>query len=216
MSEQKTDMTEPELEFYGNLADVLMALSDVAAGDYSVRVTTEHPDDHPFGALVSGMNEMLSVLEEAHDRSQRYQKELEDKLSTIEKQREAIRELSTPVMQVWDGIVCLPVVGALDSARSTEMTDALLNAVVQHKARYAIIDITGIEIMDTQTADHFMRMAKAVSLLGAECVLSGINPNIAQTLVHLDVAFDGILSHRNLRDALRYCVLKQTNQASKR
>ncbi len=210
--ETSPKVSEAEIEFYGNLADVLMALSDVASGDYTVRIDTELPDDHPFGALASGLNEMLHVLEEAHARSQEYQQQLEEKLSTIEEQREAIRELSTPIMQVWDNIVCLPVVGALDSGRSAEMTDALLNAIVEHKSRFVIIDITGIEAMDTRTADHFIRMAKAVSLLGAECVLSGINPSIAQTLVHLGTTMEDVNSHRNLRDALKACVRKQREQ----
>lgn len=207
--DSRAQMSDAELEFYGNLADVLMALSDVASGDYSVRIDSEHSDDHPFGALATGLNEMFTVLEEAHQRTQRSQKELQDKLATIERQREAIRELSTPIMQVWDGVLCLPVVGVLDSSRSAEMTDALLNSIVENKARYVIIDITGIEVMDTRTADHFIRMAKAVSLLGAECVLSGINPSIAQTLVHLGTTMEDIQSHRNLRDALRHCVRQQ-------
>jgi rsbT co-antagonist protein RsbR len=104
---------------------------------------------------------------------------------------------------VWEGILCLPIVGVMDSGRSADMTDALLRAVVATRARCTIIDITGIEVMDTGTADHFMRMARAVALLGAECTLTGINPHIAQTIVLMGVDLSGIRTHRTLRDALK-------------
>ena len=86
------------------------------------------------------------------------------------------------------------------------MTDALLRAVVRTRARAAIIDITGIEVMDTHTADHFIRMAKAVRLLGAECMLTGINPQIAQTVVHMGLDMADVVSHRSLRDALQHFI----------
>jgi len=98
------------------------------------------------------------------------------------------------------------VVGVLDTVRSTEMTGVLLQAIVDKKARYAIIDITGIEVMDTRTVDHFMRMARAVRLLGAECALTGINPHIAQTVVQMGLDLTDIVTHRSLRDALSHYV----------
>jgi rsbT co-antagonist protein RsbR len=91
----------------------------------------------------------------------------------------------------------------MDTTRSAEMTDSLLKTVVERSARCAIIDITGIDVMDTGTADHFIRMAKAVQLLGAECVLTGINPHIARTLVQMGVTLTGITTHRSLRTALQ-------------
>ena len=119
-------------------------------------------------------------------------------------------------MEVWEGILCLPVVGIMDSSRSADMTDALLKAVVSTRARCTIIDITGIEVMDTSTADHFIRMAKAVRLLGAECVLTGINPQIAQTIVHMGVDMEGVTTHRSLRDALTHFVGRQVKAAPSR
>lgn len=133
-------------------------------------------------------------------------RELAEKLATIEQQQSAIRELSTPIMEVWDGILCLPIVGIMDSTRSADMTDALLKAVVGTRARATIIDITGIEVMDTHTADHFIRMAKSVRLLGAECVLTGINPQIAQTVIHMGLDMADLVSHRSLRDALQHFI----------
>src|SRR5690606_10650771 len=102
----------------------------------------------------------------------------------------------------------------MDTTRSAEMTDALLRAVVEKKATCAIIDITGIEVMDTGTADHFMRMARAVRLLGAQCFLTGISPAIAQTIVHMGVDLRGIVTYRSLRDALQAYVQSMQRRAA--
>lgn len=193
-------------EVYGKIADILVALADVGSGDYSMRLESTFPESHPLGALCAGINEMIASLGEEQQRGEKYRRELEEKLATIERQREAIRELSTPIMEVWDKILCLPIVGVIDSVRSAEMTEALLRAVVSTGARSVIIDITGIEVMDTRTADHFVRMAKAVGLLGSDCVLTGINPQIAQTIVHMGIDMAGIRTHRSLRDALYHFV----------
>jgi rsbT co-antagonist protein RsbR len=186
--------------------ELYRVISDVARGDYTSRLAADLPGDSAFHRLFGGVNEMIEALAAQEQRNIDYQRELEDKLSTIEQQRAAIRELSTPIMEVWEGILCLPVVGVMDSTRSADMTDALLRAVVATRARCTIIDITGIEVMDTSTADHFLRMAKAVQLLGAACVLTGLNPQIAQTLVHMDVELEGLVTHRSLRDALQHFV----------
>lgn len=189
-----------------HIADVLMIVADVGNGDYSSRLSSPHPDDHPISTLFVGINQMVDSLAEEQQRSQSYQRELEEKLATIEVQRAAIRELSTPIIEIWDGVLCLPVVGVLDTTRSAEMTEALLAAIVDKKADCAIIDITGIQVMDTGTADHFLRMARAVRLLGASCVLSGINPAIAQTIIHMGVDLSGVVTHRTMRNALQYFV----------
>jgi rsbT co-antagonist protein RsbR len=149
---------------------------------------------------------MIASLSGEQEKSRAYQAELEEKLATIEKQRAAIRDLSTPIMEVWDGVLCLPVVGVMDTARSAEMTNSLLQAIVEKKTRCTIIDITGIDVMDTRTVDHFMRMARAVRLLGAECVLTGINPHIAQTVVYMGIDLSNVITHRTLHEALQQYV----------
>jgi rsbT co-antagonist protein RsbR len=205
-----TNPDEPSLEtvaeVYDKIADLLMVLSDVANGDFTHRLDSGLPDSHPLGALCVGVNEMIESLRGEQERNEQYKAQIEEKLKTIEQQRSAIRELSTPIMEVWEGILCLPIVGIMDSTRSADMTDALLRAVVQTRARCVILDITGIEVMDTHTADHFIRMAKAVRLLGAECVLTGINPQIAQTVIHMGLEMADIVSHRSLRDALQHFI----------
>jgi rsbT co-antagonist protein RsbR len=145
---------------------------------------------------------------------QGYERELEAQLSTIEKQRAAIKELSTPMIEVWAGVLCVPIVGVIDSSRAAEMTSALLSAVVEKKVRFTIIDITGIDAMDTRATDHFLRMARSVRLLGAECVLSGINPNVARSIIHMGVELSGIQTYRSLRDALQHHVKRQARGAT--
>jgi len=199
----REDLAELMLE---HIADVLIIVADVGNGDYSARLSSSHPDNHPISTLFEGINQMVDSLAESQLRSQSYQRELEEKLAMIEVQRAAIRELSTPIIEIWDGVLCLPVVGVLDTTRSAEMTEALLAAIVEKKADCAIIDITGIQVMDTGTADHFLRMARAVRLLGANCVLTGINPAIAQTIIHMGVDLSGVVTHRTMRNALQHYV----------
>src|SRR4051794_30797980 len=116
MTDIKADPNSAET-ILEHVADVLIALSDVGSGDYSTRLATDLPDDHPLGTLYAGINEMISSLQIEQERSSVYRRELEEKLATIELQRAAIRDLSTPVMEVWDGVLCLPVVGVLDGTR---------------------------------------------------------------------------------------------------
>jgi len=175
----------------------------VASGDLSHEAELGFPEDHPIGALSLGVNSMIEALREARAASTAHLEQLEQQIATIEAQRRAIRELSTPIIEVWNSVLCLPIVGVLDSARAADITRELLQAVVDRTASYVIIDVTGIQVMDTTTTDNFMRLAKAVTLLGAECVLSGVNPNVAHTMVQMGVELANVKCYRNLRDALR-------------
>jgi len=205
-----TDTELSEQQILDSVADVLLALANVGIGDYTTRLKVEADDSRPLASLYTAINEMIASLAAEQDKSQAYQKELEEKLATIEQQRAAIRELSTPIMEVWDGVLCLPIVGVMDTVRSTEMTATLLQTVSEKGTKCAIIDITGIEVMDTRTVDHFIRMAKAVRLLGAECALTGTNPHIAQTVVHMGIDLANVVTYRSLRDALQNYVSRKT------
>lgn len=129
-----------------------------------------------------------------------------DKLETITRLRTAVEQLSTPILELWEDVLALPVIGIVDSRRSAEMMERLLQEIVQKQSRFVIIDLTGVEVIDTSTADHFMKLVKAVGLIGARCVLTGIRPAVAQTLVDLDVSFGQLETLRNLRHGLRYCL----------
>jgi rsbT co-antagonist protein RsbR len=200
MASEDSQLAELMLE---RISAILLVVADVGAGDYEARLKSDLPDDHPISALYQGLNTMIDSLSREQGKATAYQRDLEVKLATIEVQRAAIRELSTPIIEIWEGVLCLPVVGVLDSTRSAEMTEALLSAITEKQAECAIIDITGIQVMDTGTADHFLRMARAVRLLGAECLLTGINPAIAQTIIHMGVDLSGVTTHRTMRTALQ-------------
>ncbi|AKV03747.1 RsbR, positive regulator of sigma-B [Labilithrix luteola] len=193
-------------ELLTKIADVLLIVAGIGDGDYATRLSSDLPPDHPLSSLFQGLNSMMDSLESERRKSESYRRDLEDKIETIDTQKSAIRELSTPIIEVWSGVLCLPIVGVLDSTRAGEMTESLLTAIVSRKARVAIIDITGIQVMDTGTADHFLRMARSVKLLGAQCMLTGINPAIAQTIVHMGVDLSDLLTVRSLRNALQMFV----------
>lgn len=196
------------------VVDALIALTAVGFGDHGVELRMDFKTRHPFNAVFASINELISAFGAEQEQSRAFRTELEDKLVVVEKQRVAIRELSTPIIELWEGVICLPVVGIMDTARSAEMTNSLLQAIVEKKTQYAIVDITGIEVMDTRTVDHFMRMAKSIRLLGAECALTGISRHIAQTVVHMGLDLDDIVTHRSLRDALAYYVKRRMQSST--
>jgi rsbT co-antagonist protein RsbR len=184
------------------MVDALITLSDVGFGHYGVELKFDIKSREPLSSIFASLNELIAAFGAEQEQSRAFRRELEEKLIIVEKQRAAIRELSTPIIELWEGVLCLPVVGVMDTARSTEMTNSLLQAIVAKKTRLAIIDITGIEVMDTGTVDHFMRMAKSIRLLGADCALTGISPHIAQTVVQMGIEMEEIVTERSLRDAL--------------
>lgn len=121
----------------------------------------------------------------------------------IKSQGQALAELSTPVIQVWEGIVALPLVGAIDSIRAKEIMEKLLESVIQYQADIVIIDITGVPIVDTQVANRLMRTVESVRLLGTRSIVTGINPAIAQTLVQLGVDLGQLNTKASLRTGLK-------------
>jgi rsbT co-antagonist protein RsbR len=121
----------------------------------------------------------------------------------IARQQEEMLELSTPVVTLWDGIVALPLIGTLDSARTQVVMESLLQAIVQTNSRFAIIDITGVPTVDTLVAQHLLKTITAARLMGAECILSGIRPQIAQTIVHLGINLEDVITKAKLSDAFK-------------
>ena len=119
----------------------------------------------------------------------------------IVRQQREIAELSTPVVKLWDGILALPMIGTLDSQRTQVVMETLLQAIVDTEASIAIIDITGVPTVDTLTAQHLLKTVAAARLMGADCIISGIRPQIAQTMVHLGVELN-VISKATLADAL--------------
>jgi rsbT co-antagonist protein RsbR len=120
----------------------------------------------------------------------------------ILRQQEEMLELSTPVVKLWDGVVALPMIGTLDSARTQIVMESLLQRIVETGSEIAIIDITGVPTVDTLVAQHLLKTVTAIRLMGAECIISGIRPQIAQTIVHLGIDLEGITTKATLADAL--------------
>jgi rsbT co-antagonist protein RsbR len=132
--------------------------------------------------------------------------------SVIFRQQQELMELSTPVVQLWDDILALPLIGTLDSARTQVVMESLLQRIVDTNARMAIIDITGVPTVDTLVAQHLMKTVAAARLMGADCIISGIRPQIAQTIVHLGVNLNDIITKSTLADAFRVA-LERTGAA---
>jgi len=120
----------------------------------------------------------------------------------IRRQQEELLELSTPVVKLWDGVLAVPMIGVLDSNRTQIVMETLLQSIVDTGADIAIIDITGVPTVDTLVAQHLLKTVTAIRLMGADCIISGIRPQIAQTIVHLGIDLQGITTKATLADAL--------------
>jgi rsbT co-antagonist protein RsbR len=131
----------------------------------------------------------------------------------IRRQQEETLELSTPVVQIWEGILALPVIGTLDSARTSVMMETLLQKIVESRSELAIIDITGVPTVDTLVAQHLLKTVAAARLMGADCLISGIRPQIAQTMVHLQIDLSEVTTKATLAEALRFA-LKRSGRAT--
>lgn len=129
----------------------------------------------------------------------------------ISRQQQEMLELSTPVVKLWEGILALPMIGTLDSARTQVVMETLLQRIVESGAQIAIIDITGVPTVDTLVAQHLLKTVTAIRLMGSDCIISGVRPQIAQTIVHLGVNLQGISTKATLADALALA-LERTGQ----
>jgi rsbT co-antagonist protein RsbR len=148
---------------------------------------------------------MEKLRKEVADRAETEQT-LREKLLLIERQEEAIRVMSTPIIQVWTGVLTLPIIGILHARRASEMMERLLAAIVNTGARYAILDFTGVEAIDVETADHLVKIIRAVELLGAGAIVTGIRPAVAQTMISLAIDLSGITTLGNLQEGLLFCM----------
>jgi len=138
-----------------------------------------------------------------------YQKGREE---VIARQQQELLELSTPVVRLWEGVLALPLIGTLDSARTQVVMESLLQAIVETGAGIAIIDITGVPMVDTLVAQHLLKTVAAARLMGADCIISGIRPQIAQTIVHLGVELTDVITKATLADAFAIA-LQRTGMA---
>ena len=134
-----------------------------------------------------------------------YQRSRED---VIQRQQQELLELSTPVVKLWEGVLAVPMIGTLDSSRTQLVMESLLTRIVETGSELAIIDITGVPTVDTLVAQHLLKTVTAIRLMGADCIISGIRPQIAQTIVHLGIDLQGIVTKATLADALQLAMKK--------
>jgi rsbT co-antagonist protein RsbR len=126
----------------------------------------------------------------------------------ILRQQQEMMELSTPVVELWEGVLALPLIGTLDSSRTQIVMENLLTRIVETGAAIAILDITGVPTVDTLVAQHLLKTVAAARLMGAECIISGIRPQIAQTIVHLGVDLQGVITKATLADAFEIALAR--------
>ncbi|WP_437477785.1 STAS domain-containing protein [Sorangium sp. So ce1014] len=177
----------------------------------------EAVEQDAFGVVEEALRVFLSELSTTAQQSAlaltalaASKRELESQLETIQRQDSAIRELSVPIIDIWHGILTLPLVGLFDSVRAVEVTERLLARVADDSdVEWVILDLTGVTVIDSMTALHLVKLAQAVQLLGARCVLTGLGGHVAATLVALGVSFDELNPMRSLREGLRFCLAQR-------
>ena len=198
MSEDNETVTIP----MARLRRLVEALSYASVEAFDeARSLLEEPTEDDFGELEGILAVFLRELQSAQElRASQEQQRL-----LIERQQLAIRDLTTPIIDLWDDILTLPIVGVVDTQRAAEMTERLLARVEERGTRCVIIDVTGVNVIDTMTAAHLVRMVNAARLMGSYCVVTGMRPEVAQTLVASGVEVAGVETLRSLKEGLREC-----------
>src|SRR6266516_2920066 len=141
---------------------------------------------------------------------------LKDAVYELGAQADAMLELSTPVIKLWEGVIAVPLVGTLDSARTQLVMERLLETLVTTGAGHAVLDITGVSTVDTEVAQHLLKTVSAARLLGTECIVSGIRPQVAQTIVSLGIEFGDIVTKATLADALAHALNRSGQRIEER
>lgn len=132
-----------------------------------------------------------------------FQAYLEEKERTIYAQEAELRETATPITQIWDGVLTLPIIGTLDSSRTMLVMEALLNRIAQDRAQAVVMDLTGVKNIDSQVSHHLIQMVRAVQLMGSDAILTGIRPEIARALTSLNIDLGGVTTRASLSDGLK-------------
>lgn len=198
MSDERLTLTIP-LARLRRLIEALSYASVEALAE--AQALLDSPVEDEFGELEGIMAVFLKELQAA----QELRSSQEEQRLLIERQQLAIRDLSTPILDLWDEILTLPIVGVVDTQRAAEMTERLLSRIEDRGTSCVIIDITGVSVVDTMTAQHLIRMVNASRLMGSYCVLTGMRPEVAQTLVASGVEIGDIETLRSLKEGLRQC-----------
>jgi PAS domain S-box-containing protein len=171
--------------------------------ELDIRLRRKDGSEVPVDIALSPMNAaagriFVAVVRDVTDRREQEQR--------LRHQRDEILELSTPVIQVWDSVLVLPIIGTLDSARAARLTENLLDRIAREEAEVVILDISGVPTIDTQVAQHLLRTVQATTLMGATSIMCGVRPETAQAMVHLGIDLGQMRSRKTLRDALQLAI----------
>jgi len=202
---KKTDLDQYKEFVKERLKSLLNVVQSVSSGDFSVSVKIPEKEDE-FTALSIGLERMINDMIEANRVSEERMAKLQTVVEEKERLLKTVRELSSPVIQVWENVLAMPLVGAIDSARATRITEDLLTGIIKYQAEIVIIDITGVPVVDTSVANHLIQTIKAAALLGAKCVVVGISSEVAQSLINLGVDLSGVVTRSNLQAGVRYAM----------
>lgn len=159
--------------------------------------------EYHFNTFLRELHRTRTAETAAREMTEKARQELEERVALIERQRATISALSTPILDLWDGVLALPIIGMVDADRARQLTERLLKRIVASEASAVLIDLGSVEIVDSSTAGHLVALARGVTLLGAECVLTGIEPSVARALVDIGVDFGVFRTRRALREGLR-------------
>lgn len=202
---------DPEIAAEDRLARLVEIISLASVGEYAAaqaRFGELIPDT--FGTVEESMRIFVDELaamdasrEQALAEATRARQEVEAKLAIIAAQRAEIRELSSPILDVWDGVVAVPLVGRVEVGGALELTEKLLAAVVERRVRWSLIDLTGVAAIDAGTAACLVSLVRAVGLVGARCILTGVSPAAAASLVETSGELRDVQCLANLREGLR-------------
>jgi len=192
---------------------VIDAISMIGVGEHAValEMLPEPLAVHdPYDLLDACVRVLIGEVAESQAASDRANRALEasrqqlaDKLAVIQRQSVAIADLSTPIIEVWDDTLVLPIIGAIDGSRASTIAETLLREICQRRARVVLLDLTGLDVVDHGTFDHLVRLARAVELLGARCTLTGLGPAVAAAVVELGLDVDGLRTRSTLKEGLR-------------
>lgn len=197
---------DPQLKKSLATGEVTQAITDIYGGQWETwYVPLRDADGSTDGAIALSW----SITASKHI-------DLTEALTPIETMHQhelTIRELSTPIIQLWDHVLALPIVGTVDSKRTAEVMERLLAEIVRTRARYAILDLTGVDTVDTDAAGHLIALIRAIRLLGSEGIITGIHPNVANTMVALGFDLGGLVTLADLRSGLQHCMCRLSARA---
>ena len=191
------------------LASIALALESGRMQVYEYQMPTPRGmRDFEARLLISGVDEVLTIVRDVTKRKQAEEalRHSADQQQIIQLQAAALRELFTPLIPISDDVVAMPLVGAVDTRRAQQVIEALLQGVAASRARIVILDITGVPVVDTQVANALLQAAQSVRLLGAQVLLTGIRPEVAQTLVGLGIDLGGLVTRATLQDGITYAM----------